>query len=199
MLVNLLWVVFSLPIITLPAATAGLFAVMSGYGRGTRREVFQTFFGAMRRHWLTSGIIVALDLAIGLLLYFNLTIFSMMDMSNPLAVLSRSVTIFAGVLLILVNLYLWPLLVLELFETPREIRGLLKAAIKLVMVKPFWSIGIAVAALFPVMLSAILPMAVLILFVAALTAYIICWGTWRVIRPQLSPDELRQIEINTDH
>lgn len=199
MLSNLLWLLLSLPIITLPAATAGLFAVMSGYARGQRRETFQTFFGAMRQYWLGSSIIVLVDFFIGLLLYLNLTIFTLMDMSNPVAVLSQSVTIFAGVLLVLVNIYVWPLLVLGLFDTPPELRGLIRAAVKLVMAQPLWSLVIVVAAIFPLMLSAILPMAVLVLFMVALTAYIISWGAWQIIRRYLSPEELRQIEINTNN
>lgn len=196
MLANLLWVLLSLPIVTLPAATAGLFAVMSGYARGTRRETFNTFFGAMRQYWLGSSAIVILDLVVGILLYINFTIFQLMDMSNPVALLSRSVTLFAGALLALVNVYVWPLLVLGLFNTPRELPALFKAAIKLVMAHPFWSVGIVIAAIFPLMLSAILPMAALILFVAALIVYIINWGAWHVIQIHLSPDELRQIDIN---
>ncbi|HEX2907050.1 MAG TPA: YesL family protein, partial [Phototrophicaceae bacterium] len=52
-LANLLWALLSIPLITFPAATAGLFATMSRWVRGKPPELFQEFFGGMRRYWLT--------------------------------------------------------------------------------------------------------------------------------------------------
>ncbi|MEO8393584.1 MAG: DUF624 domain-containing protein [Chloroflexota bacterium] len=43
-LANLFWVLLSIPIVTLPIATAGLFATMSFWVRGKSPEVFRNFF-----------------------------------------------------------------------------------------------------------------------------------------------------------
>ena len=50
-LANLLWFIFAVLIVTLPAATAGLFAVLVPLVRGRDVEIFATFFGTMRRQW----------------------------------------------------------------------------------------------------------------------------------------------------
>ena len=60
-LANLLWSVFAVLIVTLPAATAGLFAVLAPLVRGQDAEIFATFFGTMRRQWLKSTLIMAAD------------------------------------------------------------------------------------------------------------------------------------------
>src|SRR5947207_2826244 len=92
-LANLLWSVFALPIITLPAATAGLFTVMSQRVRGQQTELFQEFFGAMRRLWRKATIIALLNLLLAGLLFINLSIFRLMNTLDLMAFLSRSVTI----------------------------------------------------------------------------------------------------------
>ena len=61
MLANVLWFVFAVLIITLPAATAGLFAVMAPLARNRDAEIFATFFGTMRRQWLKSTVIFLAD------------------------------------------------------------------------------------------------------------------------------------------
>ena len=68
---NLIWALLSLPLVTLPAATAGLFAYMSGRARGVPGELFSVFLGAMRRLWLKATLLVGLDVALGALIVLN--------------------------------------------------------------------------------------------------------------------------------
>lgn len=190
-LANLLWVILALPLITLPAATAGLFAVMTRRARGQQPELFRVFFGAMRRYWWKA---LALALADGLLfglIVLNLSLFPFMSSTDLLAWMSGSVTLMAGVVFLLANLYVWPLLIL--FDLPP--RQLAAMALKLVFAHPLESLGVLAATLVPVLISALLPRAVFLFVTAALCAYIICWGTWRVIRPHLSEDEIQALEI----
>lgn len=110
-MVNLLWVFCSLPLVTLPAATAGLFAVMARLSQGEAPNVYSTFFEAMRTHWKASTGLVLLNVGVFALICVNLSIFPMMSSFHPIAILSRSVTLFVALLLIMVNGYAWPLLV----------------------------------------------------------------------------------------
>jgi uncharacterized membrane protein YesL len=189
-LANLLWVFMTLPIVTIPAATAGLFAVISKGVRGKRSQVFQDFFEAVRQHWRTSTLLGLLDAAVVALIMLNWSIFPLMEMSNPLAILSRSMTVFAGVMLLAVNLYAWSLL--ALLDMP--LKMLLKTSLQLVFLHPLWSIGLMIAAALPIVLSlVILPGAVIVLFTFSCSAYIVNWGAWRIIRQRLSEDERQQV------
>ena len=115
-LANLLWSMFLIPVITIPAATAGLFSVMSKRVRGQQHELFQEFFGAMRRLWQKATVVALVDLLLGGLLVINLSIFPMMSATDVLGIISRSVTLFVGLMAVLVNVYLWSLMVV--FERP---------------------------------------------------------------------------------
>src|SRR5690349_4403507 len=92
-LANLFWVLLSLPIVTLPAATAGLFAATSPWVRGKNGELFHDFFEGMRQYWWKSTVIALIDLSVGALVVVNLSIFRMMNMSQPLTVISQGVTL----------------------------------------------------------------------------------------------------------
>lgn len=192
MLANILWAILSLPVITLPAATAGLFAYMSERARGRQPDVVSTFFGAARRHWRKATVLACLDLLVGGLVVLNGLIFARMDFTtDPLAFLARSVTLFVALALLLINLYSWALLVL--LET-MSLRRLIRSAAALVFAHPFWSIGVLTAAALPVLISLLLPQGIFVIATASLCAWIICAGTWRVIREHLAPELLASLQ-----
>ena len=185
-LANLLWALVSIPLVTLPAATAGLFAVMSARRRGKLGDLFGTFFGAARRLWLKATLLMALNLVGGGLVAVNLSIFPLMDLSaDPLAFVARSVTLFAALAVLLVNLYIWPLLVLL---EDLSLKALLDNAVRLVFAHPLWSLLLLLAAAAIVGVSLLLPRGVFALATASACAWVINWGAWRVIRQHL-PDE----------
>jgi uncharacterized membrane protein YesL len=156
---NLLWVALSLPYYT-AAATAALFATMFYWMYGKQPEMFSLFFRTMRRCWLRSSLVVVLDLLVGGLIVVNLLIFQLMDMTHVLAFLSRSATVFVGLLLVLVNVYVWPLL--TVWDVP--LHQVLSFALQLVFAHPVWSIGVALAMLAPPIIASVLllPAAVLL-------------------------------------
>jgi uncharacterized membrane protein YesL len=190
-LANLLWCILSIPLVTLPAATAGLFAVMSLRVRGKQPELFQEFFGAMRRLWLKASVVALADLAVGGLIAINLFIFPMMDMANPIVFISRSVTLFVALSLLLINLYVWSLMVL--FEG-MTLKQLFETSFKLVFAYPVWSILVLVAALVPVVISLVFPQIVFLVFTISCFVLIVNMGTWRMIRRHTSEDDLKQLE-----
>jgi uncharacterized membrane protein YesL len=189
-LVNILWAVLCIPLITLPAATAGLFAVMSRWVRGKPPELFAEFFGAMRRYWLISTLVMLCNTLIGGLLVVNLTIFPLMDMADPLAFLSRSITVFAATVLLLANLYIWPLMVV--FDM--SLRQLITMSLKLTFAHPAWSFGVLLVAFVPILAALILPAGVLVIGSMSCMAYIVNWGTWRIIRQYIGDEERQKLE-----
>lgn len=189
-LANLLWAVLSIPVITLPAATAGLFTTMSLWVRGKPPNLFVDFLGGMRRCWLTSTLIVLLDGAIGGLVVLNFTVFPIMDMQNPLAFLSRSVSLFVGLALALVNLYAWPLLVT--FDLP--LSRVLALALKFAAAHWVYSVGLLVVVLLPVIVSLWLPVGALVLVTFSCSIFIWNWGAWRIIRQYVADEDRAKLE-----
>jgi uncharacterized membrane protein YesL len=191
-LANLLWVIMSVPLITMPLATVGLFQIASKRVRGKEPEFFQDFFSAMRRYWAQSMVIGLIDALAGGIVVMNLSILVTMDSTNPLAVLSWCTTLFVGLVLLLANLYIWSLLVVV--EEP--VSQIIKISLKLVVVHPLWSLGVLIAASLPFVVGLVLPLAVLLFASISLSALIINRGTWHIIRRYLSEDELRSLETN---
>lgn len=189
-LANLLWVLLSLPIITLPLAMVGLFATLAPWGRGKPSEVFREFFSGIREHWRQAMVIGVIDLLLGGLIAVNFSIFRLMNMSQPVALLSQSITIFVGFVLIAVNLYVWPLLVT--FDLP--LRDLLSTALKLVFAHPFASMGMLFVVLAILLVSTLLPAMFLLLASVSACGLFISWGVWRVVRGYIAEDERTRLE-----
>jgi uncharacterized membrane protein YesL len=189
-LANLLWVAVSIPLVTMPVATAGLFAVMTRWARGTRPNVFSDFFSAVRQHWRKATVVGVLDVLVGGLVYVNFLAFQRMDMSHPVAIVSRSMTVFVTLAAIMVNLYLWPLMVT--FDA-MPVRRLLENSVRLVFAHPLWSFWMLVLALVPLVVSLFLPGAALVLATFSTIAFLVSKAAWRVIR-RYAPEEVNETE-----
>jgi uncharacterized membrane protein YesL len=177
-LANLFWVLLAIPIITIPAATAGLFATLSPLARGESSEVFRDFFAGIRQHWRIASLVGVINLLVGGLVILNVLIFRMMGAPQIIATLSQSVTIFVAMLLILANLYIWPLMVA--FDL--SLRDLVTTALKLVFLHAAWSILMLVLAVIPFIITLFLPTAVLIFATFSASALLVTRAAWWVIR-----------------
>lgn len=191
-LANLMWAVLSIPVITLPAATAGLFNTMSLWVRGKSPNLFMDFPDGMRRCWRNSTLLTLLDVLVVGLLVLNFSLFPVMDMQNPLAFLSRSVTLFVGLTLALVNLYAWPLMVLFDLSLPRLLAVALKMAVEHLLI----SIGLLLLVLLPVVVSLWLPAAALLFVTFSWSIFIWNWGAWRIIRRYVAEEDRLKLEAS---
>ena len=189
-LTSLFWIFVSIPLITMPLATVGLFQVMSKWVRGKQPEFFQDFFGAIRQHWASAFMIGLIDVVGGGIVWVNLRILAMMDGANAIAIVSRSTTGLAGLVLLLANLYMWSLLVVA--ELP--LRRIVKMSFQLVLAHPLWSSRVLLAAIIPFLVSLVLPTIVMLFGTVSLSAWIINRGTWHIIRRYLPEDELDNLE-----
>lgn len=190
-LANLFWVLLALPIITIPLATAGLFATLAPWGRGKPSEIFRDFFIGIRDHWRKAMLIGLIDAGVGALIVLNISIFRVMNTAQPVALVSQSVTLFVALVALLVNLYVWPMLVT--FDD-LSLRDLLETAVKLVFAHPFASFGILLVTGVILLVSALLPGMFWVLAVFSTCAWFISWGTWRVVRGHVAEDERARLE-----
>lgn len=188
--VNLLWVLFALPVVTLPAATAGLFAVVTDWQRGIENEVVGRFFGAMRKHWRKSTLLGLLNAALIGLIAINLNILPRMALPQPLFFVLFGITLFIGVLAAAGNLYLWTLLVV--FDL--SIADLIEISMKLVFQHSLWSGGLLVAtALAFASGITLLPSGGVLLVTFAGCAWLVARGAWHIIRQYTA--ELDQLSL----
>lgn len=189
-LANLLWILLSIPIVTLPAATAGLFASLGPWVRGKSASVFPDFFQGMRRYWVKSMLIAAIDLGIGVIAGANLLILYWGDMPRIPAILSLSTTLFVIIITLLVNLYAWPSMVV--FDIP--FRQLIRTSFLIAFRHLGWSLLIFGIVLLIAGVSSLSPRFFLIFVTFSGCALVLCWGQWRVARRYVEADELARLE-----
>jgi uncharacterized membrane protein YesL len=189
-LANLLWFVFAVLIVTLPAATAGLFAVLTPLVRGRDVEIFATFFGTIRRQWLKSTVVVAADVLLGGVIVINLSILDAIGLPEPVFWAFRSIYVFFGAIGILANLYAWPLLVL--FDL--RLRRLTTVSLKLALTHIRWSLFTLGLALLPLSLALVVPLIFSALVVFSTAGLIVSWGAWRIIEKYATPEELDALD-----
>lgn len=188
---NIVWFIVSIPLVTLPAATVGLFAYMSARVRGRQPDFFRTYFGAVRQHWRKATVIGVIDVVIGGLVILNLSIFPRMDMTaDPFAFVARSMTIFVAAAALMLNLYVWSLIVLL---EDASLKTLVENAAALVFTHPLWSLGVLIVSPLPTLISLLLPQGIFALATISLTVLIVTMGTWRVIRQHLDPELLQEL------
>ena len=189
MLANVLWFLFAVLIVPLPAATAGLFAVLAPLVRNRDAEIFATFFGTMRRQWLKSTVIVAADLVIGGLLVLNFHMLNVIEPGWSVLWFLRSVYVFVAIATLMVNLYAWPLLVL--FNLP--LSDLWRVSSQLAFTYPAWSLVSLGMVLLPLALAMVAPVLFSVVMVASLVVLLANWSAWRVIKQVATPEELAEL------
>jgi uncharacterized membrane protein YesL len=192
-LFNILWLFGSLLIVTIPAVTAALFASV---GPWTRRQSphkpLASFFKAAWRYGLKAAVVVIIDLIALTLVVLNLLILRQMGTDHLMGVLASIVTSTVAVLLVLANVYVWPLLVT--LDPP--LKDLLKSSIRLGIIHPFWGLAVAILAVIPLVVSLFLPGFFLLTITFAAPALIIHWGAWHIIRRYLTEKELQDLGVN---
>ena len=191
-LLNMLWLFCSLLIITMPAATAALFATIAPWGRGqSPSEPLANFFVAMKQYGLRATAVFLLNLLIAGAIILNLLILRQMGIGQIIATMALIVTVLVALVLVLANIYLWPLLV----TLDSSLPDLLKNALKLALAHPIWGVFVAGTAVIPLLVSLLLPQAFFIAITFAATALIIYAGAWRVIRRYLDEKEIQNFGV----
>ncbi|MBI5931526.1 MAG: DUF624 domain-containing protein [Chloroflexi bacterium] len=178
-LISILWVVLSLPLITLPAVTAGLFAVHTDWVQGKESEALLRFFSAIRQYaWRATLMGFGSILGLGLVAA-NLTILPDIGLPFVLFAFSAGISVFVGGLILMANLYGWVLL--PIFDLP--LSNLVKTALQLTFQHVVWSIAVLLATGIVVLASLwLLPAGGIVLVLPSGLAWIISRGSWHVLR-----------------
>ena len=188
-MVNLLWALVALPVVTLPLATLGLMAVMSARVRGRMgHNLFVIFFQAIRTRWRPAMIIGLIDLAAGALIALNVHSLSQMPPGQPMQIVSGAVTLFGGLTVLSANVYAWGILALDNIPARRVI----EMSVRFAFAYPLQTFAMLAAAAAVIGVSLLLPRGVLVLATASAVAYIVAWGSWRVIRRHLTAEEMEE-------
>ncbi len=139
-LANLLWILLSLPIVTAPAATAGLFHLTA---RITRREdaSLRDLITGFRLFFRPALVIGLVDTAIAIILWINIDFYSHLGgrASIP-GMLFAGLIIWATTFWILIHAHLFPLLI----DGERSVRSLFRKSAILTLHNPAFTIGITI-------------------------------------------------------
>lgn len=176
-LANMLWLMFSVFVITVPLGIVGIIAVMFHWMDDRRTQVFSIFFSTIRQVWLKSYLLLILNVLVGGFLLFNLHIISQMPLTDPLAILSLGTTLVISVVFLSICVPAWVLV--ATWDAP--LKSILIFSVQLVFAHPLWMVGSMIAFVSVFVVSLILPAAVFITVTGAIAAYIACWRTFTLV------------------
>jgi uncharacterized membrane protein YesL len=160
---NVLWLLLSLPIVTWPAATAGLFhlvrrVVQEELDASPRDASLSDFWDGFRQYWLRSSVLSAIDLACGGVIVVALVFYGG-HTQEPLRWLVGPIGL-VGLVWITAQLYVYPLLLQRPGSRPWEI---MREALMMALGYPLSSLSLLVTVL--VLLIAAVALAGPVLFV----------------------------------
>lgn len=168
-LLNLMWVVFSIPIITIGASTTAAFSVGMRMARGNDGYVISRFWKSFKQNFKQATIIHIIMLIIGSLLYLDMSIWAK-NSENPVAMLMMLVTVILSIIYCVEVLYVYA--VLARFEN--TIKNTLKNAMLIAIANlPVTILLIIGVVIYLVLNSIMMLMTVLtVMFGMGLLAYI---------------------------
>src|SRR5690606_30338601 len=117
----------------------------------------------------------------------NLNIIWQSGFESFISIPAFIITSLFGLMLILANLYLWPLLV----TVEQPWRGWFKNGLRLAVAHPFWGILVAAASLMPLAIGAFLPRIMFLTVSFAGSALFAYMGAWRIMKRYLNQADLQ--------
>lgn len=179
---NFLWLVCCLPVVTIGPATAALFGVMRGWVRDRDTGGMMAFFRLLRENFVQGLVVSLVWVAIGALLIVNLLLGARMD--SVLRWPSLVLTVLAGVVYLLMTPFLFPIIV----HYRTSSIGVIRNAFVIAAAHPH----LAVLGLLPIALSAALATLIPItLFLTgsptACLVYLACARAFRRIDGDIDP------------
>ncbi|HYF80815.1 MAG TPA: DUF624 domain-containing protein [Symbiobacteriaceae bacterium] len=148
---SLFFFLFSILIVTIPAALVGLYAAVAGLIRPVPGETAIRFWNGFRRSFGRAFFLGLINLAAIVLIWFDYQI--LRSLGTPVAVVGAYSFASLGFVVALVNVYAWPLLAWY----PQPLGKLLKRSLLLAGAHPFQALAGLVAPLAVVVLFFALP------------------------------------------
>jgi uncharacterized membrane protein YesL len=168
---NLVWLALCLPVITAPAATAGLFHLarrIADHEPASLRD----FFEGLREHFFPALRAGALTLAVAIVLWVNIDFYSHLGGRATLpGMLLAALMIWVGAFVLLMHAHVFPLIV----GGERSTRAVVRKSALLTLDNPGFTIGITVQAL-SVTALCVITCAGLVLALGSLLAVLLTTG-----------------------
>lgn len=189
LLTNLISAFLLMTVVGAPLGLLGMFAVMTEWAQGRQPEFFRVYLGALRSRWRAALLLGLVDLLGSLLIATNLSIYPAMAQRDFLTILSLTMTLSVALILLMANLYAWPLL--SLLRLP--LRATIRLSLLLVLSQPWRSLAFTAGALLPLLASLFLPIAFALILTLSLSAYIAARGVLWSLAAQFPRDELADL------
>jgi len=190
-LANMLWVLVSIPLLTLPLALSGLLGTMYHWTRSRRVDVWTLFLMTIRKTWKKCYLLALVDLVVGGFIVLNLLIILQMDTTAILPRVSLGATLLSLFVFLVANVPAWVLVAVW----DASFRQIITAAVKLVFLNPFWTLLTGLGFIAPVGLSLLLPQAVFITLTGAIAGGLAARGTDYLMRSYLPDGQMTLIDV----
>lgn len=181
-----LFFLFSALIVTIPPALAGLFAAVAPLIRPTPGETIVRFWRGFRRTFGRSLLLGLLNLVIGFVLWFDFRFFWYMD--TPVTKVAAFLFASLGAVVVIANVYVWPLLAWY----PQPLGRLLRRALLLGAAHPLWALAGLASLPVLALLFLVLPgpvKALPVLLGPGLGALCLGAAAWQAMKRYAGPDD----------
>lgn len=153
MCLSVLWLLFSIPVITAGAATTALYATIYHYIRKEEGHLWRTFWGAFRENLKRSTLLWLVVLAVAALLAVDVLVFRTMALNGePLGKLYWLILVLCGVAVTWV-VYLFAYAA----RFQGKVRDVLRVSITLILVHPLKTLIVFVLVAVGILLAAMVP------------------------------------------
>ena len=161
-----LWILCSIPLVTIGAATAALYDVSFQMAENQEGYIVRSFFKSFRKNWKRATAVWLITAGLGILLASDVYVYSRME---SLGVVLLTASVIAAVIYAMMLLYLFPLIV----KSDLDLKSAAAAAFVLALRNPGWTVFMLVAAA-GILAAGIFVLAPLLVVGAGLTAYLHC-------------------------
>lgn len=105
---NILWIICSLPIITIGASTSAMYSVMLKIVKNEEGYIIRGFFKGFKENFKKSTILWLMLLAMGIIIRLDFQIIQ--GMNSSMRVVMQGILMFVSLMLVCLNLYGFPML-----------------------------------------------------------------------------------------
>ena len=187
MFLNLLWVLFSLPIVTIGASTTALYSVLIKMRNGREGKILRDFWTAFRQNFRQATILWLLIVLAAFVFTTDVVFF--LNMGGSFGTFSAMLFVGLDVLLLLVSLYVFPMQ--AVFDNP--IGRTVKSALLLLSRHLGWTVVLLALAILTAV-AVILYWPLIGWFVFGLAAFINAWIFDKIFRRYYPKEEQNQQE-----
>lgn len=184
-LLNLLFVIFSIPVVTIGASLTALYHCCIKIMKGDETVVRKDFFKSFKENFKQSTIVWLAFLVIGIILVFNIQF--LQGINTPSTLAFRYLSFFIAILVVLEMLYIFP--VIAVFKN--STKNLLKNSLIFTYMHFPSTVAIAFIWFFPIFLTltdlALFPLYIFcwVVFGFSLLALTTSWFFYRIFKKQL--------------